>query len=167
MDDDARTVLLAAWGAAFGALVAFVIGTPAELILFVASACCALGVVAAIAISAGESRRRKTRTKARRRRPAHSRPEDRQIGETHRRVHPKPEIPAPVPFRKRLAQFTHQEEADVMQETDTFQSKMPFWSAVDFLLHVPPKSARAIRVCLLAIRRAVRRSDVGKVHRKS
>lgn len=64
----------------------------------------------------------------------------------------------PTPFRTRLAEFTKQEEADVMQENERYVSQMPFWSVTNLLSSVRPKSARLIRRYLLAIRRAVRNS---------
>lgn len=63
----------------------------------------------------------------------------------------------PTPYRKRLASFTRREEAEVMADTDSFRSRMPFWSAADFFVRVPAKSEELIRMYLHAIRDAVRR----------
>jgi len=71
-----------------------------------------------------------------------------------KRKRPTPR-PRPIaesrPFRSRLANYTHQEEAEVMSPTE-YRSKMPFWMAVDFFTRVPPKSAFAIRRILRRIR---------------
>ena len=59
-------------------------------------------------------------------------------------------------FRKRMARFTGKSEVDVLAD-EQYESKMPFWAAVDAILRIPPKSAAMIRASLLEIRRTLRR----------
>lgn len=68
---------------------------------------------------------------------------------------PKPTRVTPSrPFKSRLADYTHQSESEVMTHTE-YQSRMPFWMAVDYLTNVPPRSAKAIRRVLERIRSLV------------
>ncbi|PHS00302.1 MAG: hypothetical protein COA78_24065 [Blastopirellula sp.] len=59
-------------------------------------------------------------------------------------------------IRQRLAHYFHCDEQQVMTDSKPFQSKMPFWSALDFIRQAPPKSALLIRLTLLRIRRIIR-----------
>ena len=59
-------------------------------------------------------------------------------------------------IRQRLAHYFHCDEQEVMTDRKPFQSKMPFWSAIDFIRQAPPKSAVLIRLTLLRIRRLIR-----------
>ncbi|MBB3210760.1 hypothetical protein FHS27_006608 [Rhodopirellula rubra] len=152
MDDDALIVVFTVSGAALGSLFAFVIpGATPELIVTSATVYGGLGaLVGGGSVALSKSRRKRDNARSTRR-PAVHKPV-----QQNRRAAAHPNVPTPQPFRKRLAKFTDQDESEVMTETDSFKSRMPFWSAVDFLIHVPPKSAQVIRACLVAIRRAVR-----------
>lgn len=71
----------------------------------------------------------------------------------------RPRVHAPRAFESRLAQFA----ADVQRPNsdtvaDRQPSRMPFWSAVDSFVRVPPKSAALIRRTLMKIRALLGRS---------
>lgn len=59
-------------------------------------------------------------------------------------------------FHARFAQYAGKSEDDSL-DAGEFRSSMPFWSAVNFLVRVPPKSAAMIRHSLEAIRRILRK----------
>jgi hypothetical protein len=53
-----------------------------------------------------------------------------------------------------VARYTGKDEHDVLQQDD-YKSSMPFWTAVDAILRLPPKSAAFIRQSLLKIRQTL------------
>jgi hypothetical protein len=65
----------------------------------------------------------------------------------------------PREFASRLAQFAGDVQTPNSDVTaDRRRSRMPFWSAVDSFVRVPPKSAALIRRTLLKIRALLGRS---------
>ena len=59
-------------------------------------------------------------------------------------------------IRQRLAHYFRCDEKEVMTDAEPYQSKMPFWSAIEFIRQAPPKSAVFIRLTLLRIQRMIR-----------
>ena len=59
-------------------------------------------------------------------------------------------------FHARFNQYAGKSEDDNL-EVEEFRSSMPFWSAVDLFMRIPPKSAAMIRHSLEAIRRTLRK----------
>lgn len=139
MDDDAIIVVLAVTGTGTGAVIGKAIpALSPNMVIVVAVVFGAVGTIAGYFIVAIRKKKKKGRLTAR---------------------NPSPKAkPAPTSqaFRKRLADFTGHGESEVMVESDTYKSKMPFWTAIDVLVRIPPKSARLIRRYLLSIRKAVR-----------
>lgn len=162
MNDDAFIIVLGTACAGMGAVFLFAMpGVTPELIVAGATACAALGTVIGIIIAVIRKSLHGTTPPASSRRSGVAKRSDKQVHNTvtrARRTKTSRTSP-PKPFRERLANFTHQDESEVMAETDSYKSKMPFWSAVSFLSKVPPKSAQLIRYYLIAIRRAAMRRD--------
>lgn len=170
MSDDSIVVLCGGLGCLGGAFLGFSIpAASAELVVVTAAGGTSGGVMLGIAFCTIRSIFRSAGQ------PKPTRPLLRSAGQptpTPPRVHSRPAVPdapaprpvpppisATIPFRTRLAAFTHQRESEVMSKQERFRSKMPFWSAVDLLARVPPKSAQLIRYYLAAIRRAAGRRD--------
>ena len=156
-NDNGLVIVLACTGAGLGSLlVAVSPGANSEWVVFAAAAGSAVGIAIAW-IEAGVHKLFRIRSRTFAYRNGGSRRfRNRRSSPTSATGTTTPRPSPPKPFRKRLANFTHQDESAVMTDDGEFQSKMPFWSAVHFLYRVPPKSADFIREVLVAIGRAVR-----------
>lgn len=58
----------------------------------------------------------------------------------------------PAPFQNRLSHYVGIDVAEIKRETSPFRSRMPFWTSVQTVKTVPPKSGKRIREILMRIR---------------
>ncbi|MEM9826870.1 MAG: hypothetical protein AAF958_09790 [Planctomycetota bacterium] len=138
MDDDAVILLLATTSTLAGAVIGKALPTAsANMVVVVAVTFGVWGTVFGYVIVALRKKRRPSKTP--------------------RNTTPKSKLaPTSKTFRKRLADYTGQSESDVMVGCEPYKSEMPFWSAIDVFVSIPPKSARLIYRHLMFIRETLR-----------
>lgn len=154
MAEGAFTITCVAAGTGICSVIASILpATSPELILLFAASGSVIGATTGCIRPVFQgSRQKKTRSSTAFLHSTENQPRSAPRSQSVQRIDAKKRsVHKPTPFRKRLSNFTGQDEHEVMMDRARYRSSMPFWSIANLLSRVPPKSASLIRSYLLRI----------------